>query len=376
MPRGLLHPTLRMIDTLAAMYGCTVVLCTATQPAFDSRHLKAGLPLEGRELAPDPEKLALRLRRARVVNGGEMDDTALVAALRGAPQALVVVNSRRHALDLYLAAEADRLEGVIHLTTRQYAVERRRIIGEIKRRLVDGEPCRVIATSLVEAGVDLDFPCAWRAEAGLDSIIQASGRVNREDKRPMDGSTTTVFSVPKDAQGHQPPASVRSLVGDMRAVWQMHEDLLSPPAIRAYFERVYWRMQDRLDEKEILKKLNVSPRGETDFAFREIAEDFRMIDSVQVPVIVAIEPEARREVVRLSVPQVPSGLIARALQGYTVQVPHKVRALMVENGHAAFVSPDLRGDQFCVLETRSLYEPNSGLRWEDVDFLDHEQIIL
>jgi CRISPR-associated endonuclease/helicase Cas3 len=81
LPRKLLLPTLRMIDTLAHHYGCTIVLCTATQPAFDSRQLKGGgLTLEGRELAPDPKGLASRLRRARIVQGAAMDDPGVHGA--------------------------------------------------------------------------------------------------------------------------------------------------------------------------------------------------------------------------------------------------------------------------------------------------------
>ena len=182
LPRELLMPTLRMIDTLAARYGCSVVLCTATQPAFDSRQLhQGGLPLEGRELAPDPAGLARRLRRARILRGGPMEDEALIAALRDTPQGMVIVNSRKHALELFQAAQRAGLDGMVHLTTRQYPVHRRRILADVRARLQDGTPCRLIATSLIEAGVDVDFPKGWRAETGLDSIVY--GGVGRNIKR-------------------------------------------------------------------------------------------------------------------------------------------------------------------------------------------------
>ena len=67
LPRGLLMPAMRMLEELAARYDCTIVLCTATQPALDREHLDGGLPLKGRELAPDPQDLAMRLKRARLV---------------------------------------------------------------------------------------------------------------------------------------------------------------------------------------------------------------------------------------------------------------------------------------------------------------------
>ena len=90
----------------------------------------------------------------------------------------------------------------MHLTTRQYPAHRRLIIAEINRRLKAGEACRLVATSLIEAGVDLDFPKGWRAEAGLDSVIQAAGRVNREGKRSVTDSTLTVFSPPSMTAPH------------------------------------------------------------------------------------------------------------------------------------------------------------------------------
>ncbi len=172
LPRGLLLPCLRMLDELALNYGCSIVLCTATQPAFDQRKLCNGLPLEGRELAPDPQALSTTLRRTQIVQAGEMSNDALVAALRDTEQTLVIVNSRKHALELWKQANAEGLSGLVHLTTRQYAAHRQKILADVRERLKAGKPCRVIATSLIEAGVDVDFPKAWRAEAGLEQIIR------------------------------------------------------------------------------------------------------------------------------------------------------------------------------------------------------------
>ncbi|MGQ0563473.1 MAG: CRISPR-associated endonuclease Cas3'' [Gemmobacter sp.] len=369
LPRGLLKPVLRMLDTLVTHYGCTVVLCTATQPAFDSRQLRdGGLPLEGRELAPDPQDLARRLRRARIVQGGAMDNATLVAALQVTPQGLVIVNSRAHALDLFRAAQAEGLDGLIHLTTRQYPAHRRRIVDEVKLRLKAGDPCRLIATSLVEAGVDLDFPVGWRAEAGLDSVVQAAGRVNREGTRAVQDSILTVFSAPD----YSAPTEVRQLASDMLAIAPKHDwNLLDPAAIRDWFDRVYWRVDAKLDREGIVGKLTVSRQG-TDFAFREIAALFRMVDSPMVPVIVPLDEEAKDWVAKLGDKWQPSGKIARALQTHTVQVPAKARAVLVANAHAVFESPDLRGDQFCVLKTMSLYHRDSGLWWEQADYLSDE----
>lgn len=365
LPRPLLLPTLRMIEALSTHYGCSVVLCTATQPAFDSRQLKAGgLALAGRELAPDPAGLVGELRRARIVRGGAMEDAALIEALAATDQGMVIVNSRAHALALFEQARSAGLEGLVHLTTRQYPVARSAIIADIRARLAAGKPCRLIATSLIEAGVDLDFPRGWRAEAGLDSIVQAAGRVNREGMRPLADSTLTVF----DAPGQPVPASLRPLIAAMRRTWAQFEDLLSTEAIAHWFDEVYWRAGSKaLDTKDILGMFRLGSRAL--MQYRSAAEAYRMIDQAMVPVIIAIEDEARAQVARLSMPDPRSGGLARALQRYTVQVPERARAELLRNRKAAFVAPDLRGDQFCLLTENSLYRPETGLWWEGAGYL-------
>ncbi|MEC9435124.1 MAG: CRISPR-associated endonuclease Cas3'' [Pseudomonadota bacterium] len=374
LPRDLLSPTLKMIDTLVRAYGCSVVLCTATQPAFDSARLKGGgLALAGRELAPDPDGLAQRLRRATVRIAGALSDDELIEALGETEQGLVIVNTRAHALALFHAAKAAELDGVVHLTTRQCAAHRLEILADIRARLKPGggAPCRVIATSLVEAGVDLDFPRVWRAEAGLDSIVQAAGRCNREGRRPAEDSLVTVFAAPD----HPGSAEVRKLADAMRRVAKTHKDLLSPTAMRAWFEEVYWDKDALLDRHGILDRFRVTSAG-AEFAFRDVAKLYRMVETTMVPVITPRDEAAETRVRELGVEAISSGRIARALQRHVVQVPARARARLVACGHAGFAHPDLRGDQFCVLKTRSLYREDSGLNWEDADYLAVESTIV
>ncbi|WP_420962487.1 CRISPR-associated helicase Cas3' [Brucella sp. IR073] len=375
IPRHLLVPCARTLDALARICRCTIVLCTATQPALDADNFEkghpVGLPLAGRELAPDPQGLARRLRRAHIRFTGEMTNGDLIEALSGEQQALVIVNSRKHALELFREAQAAELSGLVHLTTRQYAVDRRHIIADVKKQLKDNLPVRVIATSLIEAGVDIDFPKVWRAEAGLDQIIQAAGRCNREGKRPVEDSIVSVFS----AAGYPIPVEIKGLVEDMQRMLSRHDDLLSIEAIEDYFGEVYWRKGEEGLGKPFLDRFSVTPDG-TDFAFRTVAADFRMIDSSMVPVIVAGDETARKAVADLAFENIPSGSIARRLQGYIVQTPPKARDLLIQNGYVHFVEPDLRGDQFAVLQNDSLYSHEVGLLWENGEYLTNENSII
>lgn len=374
IPRPLLRPCVAALDELARNYGASIVLCTATQPALRlTDGFAGGLEIDDtRELAPDPDGLAAALKRVEIQRRETpMSDDDLVAALGGTPQGLVIVNSRAHALALYRTAKGAGLDGVLHLTTRQYAEHRRRILAAVRERLKAGEPCRLIATSLVEAGVDLDFPKVWRAEAGLEQILQAAGRANREGRRPVAESIVTVFK-PVEAQ---PPRELRQLAADFARIAPKYPDLHALAAIRAYFGEVYWRTGDEgLDRirvpgpdgetvHSVLDLLTMS-RTETDFAYRTIGENFRLIESGMVPVIVAREEAARRALDELKAPHGHAGKAARKLQPFTVQVPPQARARLLACGHLSFVAAERFGDQFAVVAD-SLYEDDVGLKWDE-----------
>ena len=385
LPKHLLAPTVATIDALARHWGCTVVLCTATQPAFDARHYREGHPLglelEGRELAPDPERLAHELTRTRLVDGGTMDDRALVGALADHPRALVIVNSRTHALQLYRAATDAGLDGLVHLTTRQCGADRKRIIADVKKRLDAGVPCRVIATSLVEAGVDLDFPRVWRAEAGLDQLVQAAGRCNREGKARPGDSIVTVFRAPE----HAPPREIAPHVEAMRHVLASHADPFAPGAMDRYFEEVYWQAgEEYLDGKRTRSDQTFTSLARLDpddpavplkVQYRTIAERYRMIESGMVPVIVPADDRARAVIARIGVESVPSGAFARAFQPYTVEVPPRARDRLMAAGHVRFHAEALRADQFAVLESPERYTRETGLVWEDPEYLSVEALM-
>jgi CRISPR-associated endonuclease/helicase Cas3 len=369
IPLPLLRPCLAAIDELARNYCASVVLCTATQPAVAKSRFEGGLELgPERELAPDPLRLHRELKRVRVAHIGEQKDDALVEALAGTSQGLVIVNSRAHALTLYRSAVKAGLDGVVHLTTRQYAAHRRRVLADVRGRLRKGAPCRVIATSLVEAGVDLDFPVVWRAEAGLDQIAQAAGRCNREGERRPEDSVVGVF---RSAE-HKPPREIAQLAGDMARAARRHDDILSPSAMEDYFAEVYWRKGAALDRKNIQMAYKMGVGGPS-FEYRRVAADFRMIESGLAPVIIAREAEACAALAALSA-GAPAGPVARRLQPFIVQVPPKARNLLSANGHVRFA--DGASGEFARLVTESLYRDDVGLEWENAGYIAAEDSIV
>ena len=263
LPPHLLSPILSVLKHLVAEYGVTVVISTATQPAFEGiaefREVKAT------EIVPDHPRHFDQLRRVTYEwRVGRRHEWQTVAGwVNSEHQALVVVNTKRHAMELL-----DELDGtnVLHLSTLLCGEHRRAVIREIQRRLAAGETCRVVSTQVVEAGVDLDFPTVFRSDAPLDSIIQAAGRCNREGK--MKRGRVVVFKPPDDSY---PPGIYRS-GRDMAEVLRGYPgfDPDDPQVVRRYFEQLFGVAvnPDREGIQQLRERLK----------FPEVARKFRMID--------------------------------------------------------------------------------------------------
>lgn len=198
LPSHLLNPVLNVFRELRESYGVSFVFSTATQPAFR----KTAFLVEGfnagevSEITSNTDDAFSKLRRVRFrlpEKGESVDWHSLAERIASHRQALAVVNVRRHAFELWNRLReliVDERDTVFHLSSAMCAEHRLDVLGaihnphegSIRHRLSNGEPCRVVSTQLVEAGVDFDFPVVYRAIGPLDSIVQAAGRCNREGK--------------------------------------------------------------------------------------------------------------------------------------------------------------------------------------------------
>jgi CRISPR-associated endonuclease/helicase Cas3 len=186
LPTHLLTPVLSVFRELASRYGVSFVFSSATQPAFrKSLSLPEGFASdELHEIVPDPASVYRTLRRVDYVfEPAPMTWDEVADKLRAEKQCLCIVNLTRHAYELWkgLNPGSGSVEPrPIHLSSAMCPAHRLAVIRRIRRLLRAGKPCRVVATQLIEAGVDVDFPVVWRAMGPLDSIVQAAGRCNRE----------------------------------------------------------------------------------------------------------------------------------------------------------------------------------------------------
>lgn len=368
LPQKLLRPTMAAIDELGRNYRCSIVLCTATQPALHADEFHNGF-VKVREIAPDPPQLYRQLDRVSVRHIGVQTDEQLAERLRGNRQILLIVNNRRHARSLYNSI--GECDGVFHLTTLMCAKHRKAKLEQIRRRLHCKETCRVVSTSLIEAGVDVDFPLVMRAESGLDAIAQAAGRCNREGKQSKAASEVLIFSTPD----WPAPPELAQQAASMRTVLRNHKgDLLAPEAIKAYFQDLFWHDQEQLDTKRLLK-LHRDHHKHLSFPFQTIASEYRIIESFMRPLIIPFDKEAERWIERLHHAEF-AGMIAKHLQPYLVQVPEQVFHSLLASGAIAEVGADRFGGQFWELINTGLYDDGAGLNWDDPGHVDAELCVV
>jgi len=339
LPPAFLTPVIQTLKLLAQHYGVTVLLCTATQPNLKGQTDSFGRTAfsgigDVREIIPDPAALYGRLKRVEVqlprADAPRRSWESLAEEVRAQPCVLAIVNTRQDARDLYAALGAE--SGRIHLSARMCPEHRAEVIARVKTRLADrhtggdDRPLHVVSTTLVEAGVDLDFPVVYRSLAGLDSIAQAAGRCNREGR--MEGIGRVVVFRPERERGKGLMLDARNVADELIASGAVL-DALAPETFARYFELFYGsaaRNRGGLDAQGIVSLLKPDAK-DCAIAFRTAAERFRLIDEEgQQSVVVRY---ASSDAMRESPDQALSALAKdptqkwayRRLQRFSVSVP-------------------------------------------------------
>lgn len=284
LPLKVVLPTLATLSHLSARYRSSVVFSTATQPAFP--HLDEqvrGYCTNGwrpQELVPDELRLFERAKRVRVEwprRGERIGWAELAKQFEGLSQVLCIVNLKRHARELFHLIRPRWGEGAFHLSTSMCPKHRAAVLAEVRTRLDEGKRCALVATQCVEAGVDLDFPAAFRAIGPLEAIAQAAGRCNRNGR--AETGILTVFR-PED-EGY--PPGVYRQAADLTLTLLNRDQGLSiddPAVFEQYFRSLYGIAS--LEDRPLLEAV----RGRH---FPDVRKHYRIIDQDSVNVLVAYD---------------------------------------------------------------------------------------
>lgn len=301
LPPLLLQPILDALKELTnkqRRYGCSLVLCTATQPALGkSDDFEFGFEdptsIISPEIASDYFKRLKRVEYHGLSKDNpppEISNDALATAMLAAPckQALAILNTRKQARALFdlLAAKSKGVESlrdtVFHLSTWMYPAHRLQVLTEVTRRLNDKKPCFLVSTQCVEAGVDVDFPAVWRAFGPYDSIVQAAGRCNRNGALKGDAGQSIFGQVhvftPSDPA--KPGGIYEAAMQTAALLCKMDKaDPHDPSSFERYFRLFY---QATVPDPGGCAVQSARER----LHFKEVSEMFNFIDADSVPLLI------------------------------------------------------------------------------------------
>lgn len=280
LPIEFLGPIIDTFDTLKRVFGVSILFTTASQPKLTGKIQGSnpmvtvdGLP-ETHEIVPRSANLHDRLRRVELkFEESRKNYDEIAEELSQHPRVLCIVNTRKDAKEIYSRLPKDGI--CLHLSRMMCPDHVMETIDRIKSALKDPSTAiiRVVATQLIEAGVDIDFPVVYRQEAGLDSILQAAGRCNREGKLEMGKAFVFGFQKPL-------PPGFMTQTNNARIGMSKNHDWFSPDAMEAYFRQLYSRV-DSFDKASI-KDLLYQP----EMQFETAASEFQLIDDNTTSVIV------------------------------------------------------------------------------------------
>jgi CRISPR-associated endonuclease/helicase Cas3 len=334
LPADLLAPILSAIKILNEQYKTTFLLCTATQPALGSRKNPfGGTDLNGldnvKEIIADTDVLYKKLERVKYnfpAIDQQPENTAQIAAkLLKHDDVLCIVNTRNCAQEIFGMLPE---KGSYHLSRYMCGEHISQTIKAIKKQLVLRQKdkdikIRVVSTQLIEAGVDIDFSVVYRVMAGLDSIVQAGGRCNREGLKSDEIGNLIKGEVNVFILDTKIPSGQMRFAFDAcgETIRNVEQEIYSDTVFKDYFNRYYQKIHS-FDPGSIEKDL-IKSGYELNFRFKTAAQKFKMIkDNGRQTVLVNFDKKAEAAIAKLRNPfQKPTRSLFRSLQRYNVDLP-------------------------------------------------------
>ncbi len=359
MPQDYLQPCLQAVAYITRYLHSEAVFLTATMPDFEKLMKEYALPDSKIVKLIKDTSMFTKFQKCRYSYIGEISSSELLSKCREYPSSLIVVNKKATARELYQECGGKRY----HLSTYMTSYDRKRILKEIRRELKQLEAdypeykdvpedrrITIISTSLIEAGVDLDVYTVFRERSGLDSILQAGGRCNREGKRKM--ADVFVFDLAEETR----QAALDEKANLTKGLLKKYDDVSAVKCIEEYYSRLYFMKADDIQK-------NTMHQACSDLAsipFKEYAEKFELIDSRQVSLVVPCDAQSEQLVEMMKYTKAGN---ARKLQNYTCSVRQKELEDLIRQ-HAA----DDYGTGIYYLTNKDYYDEYTGVLFEASDY--------
>lgn len=350
LPMEFLMPIVDTFDTLKRVFNVSILFTTASQPIL--KGTIEGTNYQTRfealpnitEIIPHEAKLYDRLRRVKLeFDNNPQSYNDITEKIAQHNRVLCIVNTRKNAKEIYSKLPKDGI--CLHLSRMMCPAHINNIIERLKSALRDDNQkiIRVVATQLIEAGVDIDFPVVFRQEAGLDSILQAAGRCNREGLSKT--STTYVFAL-----DNKLPTGFITQTNNARKNMVGEFDWFSPEAMKEYFRQLHSRIEcfDKPNVKSLLYG--------KEMYFETAAREFKLIDDTTTSIIINYGEEVERLISQLK-DEGCSYRLMKQLAQYSVSVRDKD---LLELNKAGAVEEIYENILF--VRDSQFYDENTGLK--------------
>lgn len=356
LPTDFFQPIVDALKAYNNMFGVSVLFTTASQPILsgiiEGCNPTATFPGIDNITEIIPANYALHDKLRRVCLKIDKDSSTyddIAERLSEHERVLCIVNTRNDAREIYERLPKDGL--TIHLSRMMCPIHVSQNLNRLRQALAENKEkiIRVVATQLIEAGVDIDFPVVFRQEAGLDSILQAAGRCNREGKQKS--GTTYVFSLSAE---HNLYGSIKD-ANQARLNMPNITDWFAPEAMTEYFRQLYCR-KETFDRKDIKNLLYTN----TELCFEKASRKFRLIDDNGKTVIITLN-ESHKLIERLKRDGISYSLIKQLAQ-YSVNIHEQDFRKLLSYGAIEEVREGL---DIYVVNDKAQYDEDIGLRLDN-----------
>lgn len=352
IPTELLRPCLKAVGYITKYLNSEALFLSATMPDYSKLFDKFLPDVNYNKLVTDRTNFKY-FKKCEYKDMGKTTLETIAENASRCKNALIVVNTKKTAAELYSLVQGEKY----HLSANMTPAHRSRVIEVVRKKLKNGEHITVVSTSLVEAGVDLDFNTVFRQLSGLDSILQAGGRCNREGKD--DKGYVYVFDIDET---YRKGSDLAMRINKTKGLLEKYQDITSYDCIKEYYDGIFDFNQSRIAENSIAKYNEQSNSFDRQglmspysIPFRSYAMQFEYISADTISIVIDDpDDQACHELVET----LRNGdmSVRRALQKYSVSVYMNVFKDLYSQG----VLKD-HGTGIFILENQSYYNNETGL---------------
>lgn len=352
IPTELLRPCLKAVGYITKYLNSEALFLSATMPDYSKLFDKFLPDVNYNKLVTDRTNFKY-FKKCEYKDMGKTTLETIAENASRCKNALIVVNAKKTAAELYNLVQGEKY----HLSANMTPAHRSRVIEVVRNKLENGEHITVVSTSLVEAGVDLDFNTVFRQLSGLDSILQAGGRCNREGKD--DKGYVYVFDIDET---YRKGSDLAMRINKTKGLLEKYQDITSYDCIKEYYDGIFDFNQSRIAENSIAKYNEQSNSFDRQglmspysIPFRSYAMQFEYISADTISIVI---DDPNDQTCHELVETLRNGdmSVRRALQKYSVSVYMNVFKDLYSQG----VLND-HGTGIFILENQSYYNNETGL---------------